>query len=98
MDAIGGFIKINQDRRGSKLSGQSVVFIRIKVLAGVGSVSEYSKMTIGAPWLFAYGDLFRAWRDWEYRANWSGSALSSSAWIGYSQAAFSGLWTVHCSG
>ncbi|MFO1395260.1 MAG: CorA family divalent cation transporter [Steroidobacteraceae bacterium] len=56
MDATVGFININQNRRVSKLTSLSVVFLPINILAGVGGMSEYTMMTSGAHigWPVAY--------------------------------------------
>jgi magnesium transporter len=55
MDATVGFININQNRRVSKLTTISVVFMPINVLAGIGGMSEFSMMTRDVPWPVAYG-------------------------------------------
>ena len=55
MDATVGFININQNKRVSKLTTISVVFMPINILAGIGGMSEYSMMTQGIPWPLAYG-------------------------------------------
>ncbi len=55
MDATVGFININQNRRVSKLTTLSVIFMPINILAGIGGMSEYSMMTQGVPWPVAYG-------------------------------------------
>ncbi|MFO1393296.1 MAG: CorA family divalent cation transporter [Steroidobacteraceae bacterium] len=52
MDATVGFININQNRRVSKLTSLSVVFLPINILAGIGGMSEYTMMT---------GDLHVSW-------------------------------------
>ncbi|MBK7000563.1 MAG: magnesium transporter CorA [Rhodoferax sp.] len=54
MDATIGFININQNKRINKLTFFSVVFMPINILAGIGGMSEYSMMTQGIPWPFAY--------------------------------------------
>ena len=55
MDATVGFININQNKRVSKLTTISVVFVPINILAGIGGMSEYSMMTRDIPWPLAYG-------------------------------------------
>ena len=55
MDATVGFININQNKRVSKLTTISVVFVPINILAGIGGMSEFSMMTSGIPWPIAYG-------------------------------------------
>ena len=55
MDAIVGFININQNQRVSKLTTISVVFMPINIVAGIGGMSEFSMMTQGIPWPIAYG-------------------------------------------
>ncbi len=52
MDATVGFININQNRRVSKLTSLSVVFLPINILAGIGGMSEYTMMA---------GDLHVSW-------------------------------------
>jgi len=55
MDATVGFININQNKRVSKLTTISVVFMPINILAGIGGMSEFSMMTRSIPWPIAYG-------------------------------------------
>ncbi|MBI4985286.1 MAG: magnesium and cobalt transport protein CorA [Rhodocyclales bacterium] len=55
MDATVGFININQNKRVSKLTTLSVIFMPINILAGIGGMSEYSMMTEHIPWPVAYG-------------------------------------------
>lgn len=55
MDAVVGFININQNQRVSKLTKLSIVFMPINIVAGIGGMSEYSMMTAGIPWPVAYG-------------------------------------------
>ncbi|MEO5365196.1 MAG: hypothetical protein H7831_02345 [Magnetococcus sp. WYHC-3] len=55
MDATVGFININQNRRVSWLTALGVVFMPINMLAGIGGMSEFSMMTQGIPWPWAYG-------------------------------------------
>ncbi|MCX7144734.1 MAG: magnesium transporter CorA [Sulfuritalea sp.] len=55
MDATVGFININQNKRVSKLTTISVVFMPINILAGIGGMSEFSMMTQGIPWPASYG-------------------------------------------
>jgi magnesium transporter len=56
MDATVGFININQNKRVSKLTTVSLVFIPINILAGIGGMSEFSMMTsdLGIKWPVAY--------------------------------------------
>jgi magnesium transporter len=60
MDATIGFININQNRRINKLTVFGVVFMPINILAGMGGMSEFSMMTQGIPWPFAYGAFLSA--------------------------------------
>ncbi len=55
MDAVVGFININQNQRVSKLTKLSIVFMPINIVAGIGGMSEFSMMTQGIPWPLAYG-------------------------------------------
>jgi magnesium transporter len=55
MDAVVGFININQNQRVSKLTKLGIIFMPINVLAGIGGMSEFSMMTTGVPWPIAYG-------------------------------------------
>lgn len=55
MDAVVGFININQNQRISKLTKLSIVFMPINIVAGIGGMSEFSMMTAGVPWPMAYG-------------------------------------------
>lgn len=55
MDAVVGFININQNQRVSKLTKLSIVFMPINIVAGIGGMSEFSMMTTGIPWPVAYG-------------------------------------------
>lgn len=55
MDAVVGFININQNQRVSKLTKLSIVFMPINIVAGIGGMSEFSMMTTGVPWPVAYG-------------------------------------------
>lgn len=55
MDVTIGFINVNQNRRVSRLTVFSVVFMPINILAGIGGMSEFSMMTQGVPWPVAYG-------------------------------------------
>jgi magnesium transporter len=60
MDATIGFININQNRRVSQLTVFGVVFMPINILAGIGGMSEFSMMTQGIPWPFAYASFVAA--------------------------------------
>jgi magnesium transporter len=55
LDATVGFININQNKRVSRLTALSVVFLPINIIAGIGGMSEFSMMTQGIPWPLAYG-------------------------------------------
>lgn len=55
MDAVVGFININQNQRVSKLTKLSIVFMPINIVAGIGGMSEFSMMTQGIPWPLSYG-------------------------------------------
>ena len=55
MDATVGFININQNKRVSKLTTISVVFVPLNIIAGIGGMSEFSMMTQGVSWPLAYG-------------------------------------------
>jgi magnesium transporter len=55
MDATIGFININQNTRVSQLTIFGLVFMPINILSGMGGMSEFSMMTSGVPWPFAYG-------------------------------------------
>jgi magnesium transporter len=54
MDATVGFININQNKRISKLTAISIVFVPMNIIAGIGGMSEFSMMTEGVPWPVAY--------------------------------------------
>lgn len=54
MDAIVGFINVNQNRDIKRLTVISVVFMPLNVLAGIGGMSEFTMMTQGIPWPIAY--------------------------------------------
>jgi magnesium transporter len=55
MDAVVGFININQNQRVSKLTKLGIIFMPINVLAGIGGMSEFSMMTSSIPWPISYG-------------------------------------------
>jgi magnesium transporter len=55
MDAVVGFINVNQNQRVSKLTKLGIIFMPINVLAGIGGMSEFSMMTSGIDWPIAYG-------------------------------------------
>jgi magnesium transporter len=57
MDAIVGFVNINQNKVMKQLTVLSVVFMPLNVLAGIGGMSEYSMMTEGISWPIAYSVL-----------------------------------------
>lgn len=54
MDAVVGFININQNKVVKRLTVVSVVFMPLNVLAGIGGMSEYSMMTKDIPWPLSY--------------------------------------------
>jgi len=56
MDATVGFININQNRRVSRLTSLSIVFLPINILAGIGGMSEFTMMSghAGLSWPVAY--------------------------------------------
>ena len=54
MDAAIGFINVNQNKDIKRLTIISVVFMPLNVLAGIGGMSEFTMMTEGVPWPFAY--------------------------------------------
>ena len=56
MDATVGFININQNKRVSKLTSISIIFMPINILAGIGGMSEFSMMTkdFNLEWPVAY--------------------------------------------
>lgn len=54
MDAVVGFININQNQRVSKLTTYSIIFMPINILAGMGGMSEFSMMTAGISWEYSY--------------------------------------------
>jgi len=54
MDAVVGFININQNTVVKRLTVVSVVFMPLNVLAGIGGMSEFTMMTEGMPWPIAY--------------------------------------------
>lgn len=68
MDSTVGFININQNKRVSKLTSISIVFMPINILAGIGGMSEFSMMThdfdIGWPLAYTGFFLFSAFLGW----------------------------------
>jgi len=54
MDAVVGFINVNQNKDIKRLTVISVVFMPLNVLAGIGGMSEFTMMTQGIPWPIAY--------------------------------------------
>ena len=66
MDAIVGFVNINQNKVIKQLTIISIIFMPLNFLAGVGGMSEFSMMTHGIPWpvsytLFTVGMLLVGW-------------------------------------
>jgi magnesium transporter len=62
MDATVGFININQNRRVSKLTSFSVIFLPINILAGIGGMSELTMMSgkLGIGWPLAFSGFIAA--------------------------------------
>ncbi len=54
MDAVVGFININQNKIIKRLTVLSVIFMPLNVIAGIGGMSEFSMMTRDIPWPIAY--------------------------------------------
>ncbi len=55
MDAIVGFVNINQNKVIKQLTIISIIFMPLNFFAGVGGMSEFSMMTQGIPWPVSYG-------------------------------------------
>jgi len=55
MDAVVGFVNVNQNRVIYRLTVLSVIFMPLNVLAGIGGMSEFSMMTKNIPWPISYG-------------------------------------------
>ena len=55
MDAIVGFVNINQNKVIKQLTIISIIFMPLNFLAGVGGMSEYTMMTQRIPWPLSYG-------------------------------------------
>jgi magnesium transporter len=54
MDAIVGFINVNQNKDLKRLTIISVIFMPLNLLAGIGGMSEFTMMTQRIPWPIAY--------------------------------------------
>ncbi|MCX7096879.1 MAG: magnesium transporter CorA [Methylococcales bacterium] len=54
MDAIVGFVNVNQNKDIKRLTIISVIFMPLNLLAGMGGMSEFTMMTVGLPWPVAY--------------------------------------------
>lgn len=54
MDAIVGFVNINQNKVIKQLTIISIIFMPLNFLAGVGGMSEYTMMTERIPWQLSY--------------------------------------------
>ena len=54
MDAVVGFINVNQNKDIKRLTVISVIFMPLNLLAGIGGMSEFTMMTEGIPWPIAY--------------------------------------------
>ena len=73
MDATVGFININQNKRVSKLTSISIVFMPINIIAGIGGMSEFSMMTkdFNVEWPVAYsgfllGSVLIGWSTYHF--------------------------------
>ena len=55
MDAVVGFVNVNQNRVIYRLTVLSVIFMPLNVIAGIGGMSEFSAMTKNIPWPVSYG-------------------------------------------
>jgi magnesium transporter len=68
MDSTVGFINLTQNKRVSKLTSISIVFMPINILAGIGGMSEFSMMThdfnIGWPIAYTGFLLFSTFLGW----------------------------------
>ena len=62
MDAVVGFINVNQNKDLKRLTIISVIFMPLNLLAGIGGMSEFTMMTQGIPWPIAYSWLHH-WLD-----------------------------------
>jgi magnesium transporter len=58
MDAMVGFVNINQNKVIKQLTVISIVFMPLNVLAGVLGMSEFTMMTHSIPWPVSYGAFF----------------------------------------
>jgi magnesium transporter len=72
MDATVGFININQNKRVSKLTSISIIFMPINIIAGIGGMSEFSMMSkdFNISWPVAYagfllGSAFIGWGTYQ---------------------------------
>jgi magnesium transporter len=66
MDAIVGFVNINQNKVIKQLTIISIIFMPLNFFAGVGGMSEFSMMTQGIPWpvsysIFTFGMVLVGW-------------------------------------
>ena len=55
MDAMVGFVNINQNKVIKQLTVISIVFMPLNVLAGILGMSEFTMMTHDIPWPVSYG-------------------------------------------
>jgi len=83
MDAIVGFVNINQNKVIKQLTIISIIFMPLNFLAGVGGMSEYSMMTHGIPWpisysLFSVGMLLVGWITYVCLRYFGNNKLKSS--------------------
>ncbi|MBV5350273.1 magnesium transporter CorA, partial [bacterium] len=54
MDAIVGFVNINQNKVIKQLTIISIIFMPLNLLAGIGGMSEFSMMTKNMTWPISY--------------------------------------------
>ncbi|UFS70209.1 magnesium transporter CorA [Geomonas sp. RF6] len=54
MDAIVGFVNVNQNRVIYRLTVLSVIFMPLNVIAGIFGMSEFTMMTGNIPWALSY--------------------------------------------
>jgi magnesium transporter len=58
MDAMVGFVNINQNKVIRLLTVISIVFMPLNLVAGIFGMSEFTMMTHGIPWEVSYGFFF----------------------------------------
>jgi magnesium transporter len=81
MDARGSLINNNVNVLLKKLTLINVVFLPLNLIAGIGGMSEYSMMTQGLAWPWAYGALLLAMLASSLTTWWL-LTRSSGAWGG----------------